>query len=206
MITPQELKEKGFDTVAFGGYNKGDVEDFIDVVAEDYEKLYKENTALKAKMKTLADKVEEYKKAEDTMQKAIFAAQRIAQELQDDAQLKHDRIIEEAEVQARHRIESLKLDIRDQEYRLDQAKKSTAEFTAAAGLLLDKYQNFLGQLNQLSFAATAVKAVQQTETAKTIAASLQKQLAESDGIDLDAAQTIKLSIPDEDSDVRQYLS
>jgi cell division initiation protein len=211
MITPQEISGKEFDTVAFGGYNKGLVEDFISVVAEDYEKLYKENTVLKNKMKTLADKVEEYRNAEDSMQKAIFAAQRIAQELQDDARQKHDQLIEEAETVARQRIEALKVEIRDQEYRLDQAKKATAEFTAGAELLLTKYSTFLSHLNQLSFAVPAVIAVQQSEIAKTINASVVKQIEENESR-ATAATTVmpvltKLSYTsDEDDDVKKYIS
>jgi cell division initiation protein len=196
MITPQEIIDKEFGTVPFGGYNRGFVDEFISVVAEDYEKLYKENALLKAKMKTLADKVDEYREAEETMQKAIVTAQRIAQALQDDARQRHDQIIEEAEAVARQRIEELKIEIRDQENRRDEVKKATAEFTAAAELLVTKYSNFLGQLNQLSFAAPAVIMVQNAETAKKINAAAIKQIESEEGIGKTSG----------DDDVKQYIS
>ena len=38
------------------------VDEFLDGLTEDYTALYKENAALKAKLKMLAEKVEEYRR------------------------------------------------------------------------------------------------------------------------------------------------
>ena len=57
MLTPQEVAEHAFQKASFGGYNMSMVDEFLDQVTADYTALYKENAALKAKMKVLADKV-----------------------------------------------------------------------------------------------------------------------------------------------------
>ena len=58
MLTPQEVSEHAFAKAGFGGYNMAMVDEFLDQLTEDYTTLYKENAALKSKMKVLVDKVE----------------------------------------------------------------------------------------------------------------------------------------------------
>ena len=67
MLTPQEVSEHAFAKASFGGYNMAMVDEFLDVLTADYTTLYKENATLKAKMKVLVDKVEEYRSTEEAM-------------------------------------------------------------------------------------------------------------------------------------------
>ena len=73
MFTPQEVSEKVFPKASFGGggYNMASVDEFLDALTEDYTALFKENVTLKAKLKVLAEKVEEYRSTEEAMRKAI---------------------------------------------------------------------------------------------------------------------------------------
>ena len=57
MLTPQEVSGRAFSKAAFGGYNMAMVDEFLDELTDDYTSLYKENAALKAKLKVLVDKV-----------------------------------------------------------------------------------------------------------------------------------------------------
>ena len=81
MLTPQEGSEHAFAKASFGGYNMAMVDEFLDVLTADYTTLYKENATLKAKMKVLVDKVEEYRSTEEAMRKALLTAQKMADEL-----------------------------------------------------------------------------------------------------------------------------
>ena len=58
MFTPQEVSEKVFPKSSFGsgGYAMAAVDEFLDTLTEDYTALYKENVALKAKLKVLAER------------------------------------------------------------------------------------------------------------------------------------------------------
>ncbi len=64
MYTPQEVAEKKFPKAAGqgNGYSMMAVDEFLDGLTEDYTALYKENAALKAKLKMLVEKVEEYRR------------------------------------------------------------------------------------------------------------------------------------------------
>ena len=67
MLTPQEVSERAFPKASFGGYNMAQVDEFLDVLTEDYSALYSENAVLKSKMKVLVEKVEEYRSTEEAM-------------------------------------------------------------------------------------------------------------------------------------------
>ena len=51
MLTPQEVSERAFPKASFGGYNMGQVDEFLDLLTADYTALYNENAVLKNKMK-----------------------------------------------------------------------------------------------------------------------------------------------------------
>ncbi len=60
-MTVQEIQEIGFEKAVFGGYDMKSVDTFLERVAEEFAAMQKENAALKAKMKVLVDKIEEYR-------------------------------------------------------------------------------------------------------------------------------------------------
>ena len=57
MMTPQEVAASTFPKATLGGYNMAAVDVFLDKLTDDYTELYKENAALKSKIKVLADSV-----------------------------------------------------------------------------------------------------------------------------------------------------
>ena len=87
MITYQDIREKSFDNAkaVFGGYDMGAVEDYLDDVADAFEALQKENSALKTKMKILVDKIEEYRTNEDALNRSILSAQKLSVQIESDA-------------------------------------------------------------------------------------------------------------------------
>ena len=97
MLTPQEVSEHAFAKASFGGYNMAMVDEFLDVLTADYTTLYKENATLKAKMKVLVDKVEEYRSTEEAMRKALLTAQKMADELVAQAEAKKAELLKNAE-------------------------------------------------------------------------------------------------------------
>ena len=47
MMTPQEVASHSFAKATLGGYNLGQVDEFLDALTEDYTALYNENAILK---------------------------------------------------------------------------------------------------------------------------------------------------------------
>ena len=80
-MTVQEIQEIGFEKAVFGGYDMKSVDTFLERVAEEFAAMQKENAALKAKMKVLVDKIEEYRAVDEQMRKALYTAQVSAREI-----------------------------------------------------------------------------------------------------------------------------
>ena len=56
MITPMDIENKEFKKV-FRGYKEEEVDEFLDLVKEDFEQLYRENSDLKEKLKLYQEQV-----------------------------------------------------------------------------------------------------------------------------------------------------
>ena len=90
-MTVQEIQEIGFEKAVFGGYDMKSVDTFLERVAEEFAAMQKENAAMKAKMKVLVDKIEEYRGVEEGMHRTLLTAQSIAQETIDKAKKQGER-------------------------------------------------------------------------------------------------------------------
>lgn len=107
MFTPQEVSEKTFPKSSSfsSGYDLAAVDEFLDTLTEDYTALYKENAVLKAKLKILAEKLEEYRATEDTMRSMLLAAQKMAASMTDEAKEKSEKMLAEARSQQEQILE-----------------------------------------------------------------------------------------------------
>ena len=99
MLRPIDIQNKEFEK-KIKGYDCDEVDDFLDLVIQDYEKLCKENQALKDRIGILTDAVESYKNIEDTMQKTLEIAKQNADELRKNAELEAQMIVSKAKLDA----------------------------------------------------------------------------------------------------------
>lgn len=150
MLTPQEVSTHAFTKAVMGGYNMAMVDEFLDELTDDYTALYKENAALKAKMKVLVEKVEEYRATEDSMRATLLTAQRMADSIVREAEGKRDEILAKAETGAQEKIACYQRELAVAENRLKQGQQELARFIAASREICAKELQFLEQLPQLS--------------------------------------------------------
>ena len=172
MLTPQEVSEHAFSKASFGGYNMGMVDEFLDVLTADYTALYKENTTLKAKMKVLVEKVEEYRSTEEAMRRALLAAQKMADDMLAEAEAKKAALLKDTEKSARERMDQLRQEIASEELRLRSAQEATSSFVVQARELCRKETEFLNNLSGVT--APPPPADQVAAAAQEIEASVDK--------------------------------
>ena len=155
MFTPQEVSEKVFPKASGlgGGYQMGAVDQFLDSLTEDYTALYKENVTLKAKLKVLAEKVEEYRATEDSMRAALMTAQKMAAKLVQEAQQERDKVIASAVSEAKAERERWERENRSVEQRLVVAQQKLSQFIRNSQELCAKQVQFLSQLPELDVLA-----------------------------------------------------
>ena len=150
MLTPQEVAEHSFHKASFGGYNMSMVDEFLDLLTADYTTLYKENATLKAKMKVLADKIEEYRSTEDSMRKAMLSAQKMADQMVAEAEGQAASIVTDAEAEAKQKIESIRQEVENERLRLTAAQNATAAYIAKLKDLYENERLYLASLSKLT--------------------------------------------------------
>lgn len=126
MLTPVDIHNKEFST-SFRGFNKEDVDDFLDQVVNDYEVLYRENSQLRKELELSKKQLEQYHQLEKNLQDTLLVAQRTADEvrttantrseevrqaakqaaenIKQEAQLYADKLRQDAELECKHKIE-----------------------------------------------------------------------------------------------------
>ena len=149
MMTPQEVSSRSFAKATLGGSNLAQVDEFLDALTEDYSALYNENVILKGKLKVLSETVEEYRATDVAMRKALLAAQRMADDMVEEAKKKQAELVGEAEKVAQQRVEELKRSIAAEEYRLRRAQESTAAYAKQLREFHDREVEFLDGLDEL---------------------------------------------------------
>lgn len=112
MITPLDIQNKEFKK-SFRGYKESEVDQFLDEIIDDYEKLYKENIELKDKIVMLSEQIKQYNNLEQTLKDTLIVAQSTADEVIGAARQKSQTIIEDAEMSSKKLIELAKDDVRN---------------------------------------------------------------------------------------------
>ena len=151
MLTPQEIQEVKF-VRSVKGYDKEQVEDFLDTVYSDYAALYKENATLKGKMRVLVDKIDEYRSVDEQMRKTFYAAQQTAQETIDKARAEADLILKNARSQAEDRVNDIRDQVDAEEQRLALARQEANRYADGLRALLNRYIGSLDELMEMSAA------------------------------------------------------
>ena len=111
MLTPIDIDNKVFKKAKLGGYDIKDVEDFLVLVMNDYEKLYKENNELRGQVQTLQQSVDHYSSLEAGIDRTVENAQTEADSIKLAAQKQAETIKSGAELDAKQRLEDLQRQI-----------------------------------------------------------------------------------------------
>lgn len=139
MITPLDIQNKEFEK-SFRGYREKEVEEFLDLIIDDYERIYRENIELKDKINLLSDQVKQYNNLEKTLKNTLVVAQTAADELTSNARHKANNIIEEAEIERDKIIAKGRDNVRDITKEYDKLKAEIFTFK-------DRYQSFVEAQN-----------------------------------------------------------
>ena len=110
MLTPLDIENKKFQKQMRNGYNVDEVDDFLDEITVDYEKLYKDNTELRAEIERSKSDLEKYKNIEQTLQNTLVMAQKTADDIKNNAQDEADNIIKNARSKMQESVDELTKD------------------------------------------------------------------------------------------------
>ena len=143
-ITPLDIYNKEFKT-GFRGYGQEEVDEFLDEVRRDYEALLMENEELKQQLAGVGERIEQYKKLEETLKNTLVVAQSTADEVRAAARKEADLIIREAEARAKETQDHLEEMGRAEEQRVQDARREWETFRARVRGLLQSQLSLLDE-------------------------------------------------------------
>lgn len=91
MISSNEIRNRQI-SAAQGGYNKDEVNLLLDEAADTVDAYVAESKELYHKLEVLAGKVEEYRAEEDSIKTALIAAQKMAEQIEQDSKSKAEAL------------------------------------------------------------------------------------------------------------------
>lgn len=98
-VTPLDLRQQRFKTV-MRGYDRGEVSAFLSEVADDYEQALRETDRLRQELAKVEAVLTEHRGQERNLRNTLLTAQKLADEIRENAQHEATRIIREAEGRA----------------------------------------------------------------------------------------------------------
>ena len=96
-ITPIEVQQQRFKSRLFG-YDTAEVDHFLELLAEELERLYKQNNELKESLAKTADALEQMRGRERSLQETLVTAQQMTEEMKNNARREGDIFLAEAHI------------------------------------------------------------------------------------------------------------
>lgn len=106
-ITALDIKDKQF-TTKFRGYNEQEVDEFLDIIVDDYEDLVRDNRELSTRVKELEEKLAYFDEMKESLSQSVILAQETAEKVKASAADESANLINKANFNATHLIEEAK--------------------------------------------------------------------------------------------------
>ena len=142
-LTPLEIQKQTFSK-KFKGYEPAEVHGYLNLVAEEIERLVKDVDRLSRENAMLRDEMEEHSQRERILKDTLLSAQKVSEELKANARKEGELIVKDAELlserlvsQAMARVADLERAIQDLKMERRQARnKLTATLDTIQQLLM----------------------------------------------------------------------
>ena len=148
MYTPLDIENKKFAKQMMNGYSVEEVDNFLDELTLDYEKLYKESNENKGKIAELEASLVKYKNLESTLQNTLVMAQSTADEIKKVAKQEAEQIVKDAQGTARGQLMEIEQQITIKTKELEDLKKQMDVYKAKMESLLISQLELLKDVNK----------------------------------------------------------
>ena len=148
MYTPLDIENKKFAKQMVNGYNVEEVDDFLDELKIDYEKIYKQSGEATKKIADMEEELQKYKNIENTLQNTLVMAQTTADEIKELAKQQAEQIIKEAQGTAKQEVVEIEQSIVMKKKELEDLEKQFDVYKAKMESLLISQLELLKEVNK----------------------------------------------------------
>ncbi|MGA2954953.1 MAG: DivIVA domain-containing protein [Thermodesulfobacteriota bacterium] len=141
-ITPLDIQQQQF-RVKFRGFDMVEVDNFLDLVANEFEELLRENNRVKEEDRKKLERIQELEGAEKEIRNALISAQQICEGIKNNARKEGELIIEEAKGNARKIVETAQAQAIQVEAEITQLKRQRSEFEASLKAAIEMHLRLL---------------------------------------------------------------
>ena len=134
-ITPLDVQQQQF-RVRFRGFDMVEVDNFLDLVANELEELLRENNRLKEEERQKTERIQELEGAEKDLRNTLVSAQQICEEMKNNARKEGELIVEEGKATARKILETAQGQAMQVETEIAQLKRQRADLAATLKCVL----------------------------------------------------------------------
>jgi cell division initiation protein len=192
-LTPLDIHHKEFRR-SLRGYDDKEVDDFLDSVADEFERLFKENIDLSERMEVANQKVRTYQEMETTLHNTLLAAQRSAEEIVATAREEATTLLRDAEMKAKEVIHDALTQKQKMTGELVRVKQAEEDFRARFKQLLEQNLSAIREVSlpedvNLLVGTTDEGVVAEVEVAAESALSALEQV----GAEAEAATEVPMS-------------
>jgi cell division initiation protein len=103
-VTPLDIQQKRFH-VAFRGYERTEVDAFLDTVREEMETLVREVTELREFHETYNERMREYREREETLKNTMITTHKVAEDIKESSKKEAQLIVKDAEIKYQQTLE-----------------------------------------------------------------------------------------------------
>ena len=148
MLTPLDIENKKFSKQMMSGYSVDEVDEFLDEITADYEKLYKESAEAKNKIEDMQEDMAKYKNIENILNNTLIMAQTAADDVKNLAKQQAEAILNEAQANAKQAVAELEQDIVMKQKELEELQKQFDVYKAKMESLLISQLELLKDVNK----------------------------------------------------------
>ncbi len=148
MYTPLDIENKKFAKQMMNGYSVEEVDNFLDELTLDYEKLYKEVNESKSRITELESGIKKYQNLESTLQNTLIMAQSTAEEIKKVAKQEADQLIKDAQGTAKQQVMELEQQLIIKKKELEDLQKQFDVYKAKMESLLISQLELLKEVNK----------------------------------------------------------
>jgi len=103
-VTPLDIQQKKF-RVTFRGYERTEVEAFLDVVREEMETLVREVTELREFHENYGERMKEHREREETLKSTLITTHKLAEDIRENARKEAQLMVKDAEIKYQQTLE-----------------------------------------------------------------------------------------------------
>ncbi len=143
-LTPLDIHTKEFRRTIHG-YAVDEVDEFLDEVVRDFEGSLRERDQFRDQVFSLQRQLDQYKQLEENLNRAFVTAQKTVDDMTEQARLRAEAVIKEAELQSERIQFGTQTKVRDLEQQYESLTREISTFRAKSKALLETYLNVLNE-------------------------------------------------------------